>query len=140
MIATCDSSRVLRRFAALFYDLLLLSGVLFVAFVPYTLVRGAEAGGGYDPLATLYLLTIAYLYFVWPWARSGQTLGMMTWKIRIVSLDGSGLDWYRASRRFLMALISVASFGLGYAWAIRDRDCLTWHDRFAGTRLIRTDE
>ena len=36
--------------------------------------------------------------------------------------------------RFVSALV----FGLGYFWAIIDRNGQAWHDRIAGTVVVRT--
>ena len=38
--------------------------------------------------------------------------------------------------RFLFALVSIALCGLGWAWAVLDRDRQFLHDRIAGTRLV----
>jgi uncharacterized RDD family membrane protein YckC len=38
--------------------------------------------------------------------------------------------------RNFAALVSVATLGLGYLWALVDRDRHFLHDRLAGTRLV----
>lgn len=136
---SCDRFKLARRFAAMFYDALLLAGVLFFAFIPFVALFGDLAAQGYNPLSTLYMVAVALLYFGWQWTHGGQTLGMKTWKIRVVSLNGGAVSWRQATLRFFMALVSWAALGLGYIWAIRDPDCLTWHDRVSGTRMERTE-
>ena len=67
---------MLKRLAAVFYDSLLLLSLLFPAtmiLIPFTRV---ESIGSNNIAYNLYLLLIAYLYFVWHWANGGQTLGM----------------------------------------------------------------
>ena len=135
----CDRFKLARRFAAIFYDTLLLAGVLVFAFIPFVALFGDLAKDGYNPLSTLYLVAVALLYFGWQWTHGGQTLGMKTWRIRLVSLEGGPVSGRQAMVRFFVALLSWAAVGIGYIWALRDPDCLTWHDRASGTRMEQTD-
>jgi hypothetical protein len=41
----------------------------------------------------------------------------------------------RAVHRYLLAVLGLAAVGLGFAWALVDRDRLFLHDRLAGTML-----
>lgn len=127
---------LLRRLAAIFYDTLLLFSVLFFAtFLVLPFTRG-EAVSPHHPLYTTYLFLIAFFYFAWPWVRSGQTLGMRAWRIRVQQYDGSGLTWRHALLRFLAAIASWAVLGLGFLWSLIDKDGMTWHDRFSETCLV----
>lgn len=135
----CDRFKLARRFAAMFYDTLLLAAVLFFAFIPFVALFGDLAKQGYNPLSTLYMLAVALLYFGWQWTHGGQTLGMKTWKIRVVTLAGGPVSWREATVRFCVALLSWAALGLGFVWGLRDPDCLTWHDRASGTRVERIE-
>jgi len=80
---------------------------------------------------------VAGLYATASWRRGGQTLGMRPWRLYLRGADGAlpgrGALW----RRFAMGTLSLAAGGLGFWWACIDRDRLTWHDRFSGTRLVR---
>jgi len=86
----------------------------------------------------LYLYAICVLYFTWFWTHGGQTLGLRTWRLRVMAADGcSEVDWRSALLRALAAQLSWLALGLGYLWALWDRDGLTWHDRLSGTRVVR---
>ena len=61
---------------------------------------------------------------------------MKTWRIRVVTRDGGALSVSVALRRYLLALISLGVCGLGFAWALVDKDRQFLHDRLAGTRLV----
>lgn len=63
---------------------------------------------------------------------------MKTWHIRLVMRNGTGVPLRSAIYRYLLSLISFAACGLGFAWALVDRDRQFMHDRLAGTRLIST--
>lgn len=138
---------IARRLGAMFYDGLLLLGVtwavtaleiaLKVAVVGADAVResGQRALGG--PLLQLSLLVVVFLFFGWFWTRSGQTLGMQAWRIRLDSDDGGRISWPQALVRFAGAAVSAACLGAGYWWMLVDRERLTWHDRWSRSRVVR---
>lgn len=130
---------LLRRLAAISYDLLLLIALDFVATAIFLVFTGGVAVESANPFFKLYLLLIAYVYFVWQWTHGGQTLGMRAWKIRVISSDAGPVTWKRAGLRFLLSLLSWAFAGTGYLWALFDPEKYTFHDRFSKTRLIRVD-
>ncbi len=120
------------------YESFLLLGVLSVAFVlPYLLIgmfwNTAVPGG----LLWLHVFIVLLAYFGWLWKRSGQTLAMQTWKIRLVSADGMPLTTRQVLLRYSLAWPSLLLCGVGILWALVDRDRQFLHDRLAGTRLIR---
>lgn len=83
------------------------------------------------------LLVVTIGYFVISWMRGGQTIGMRAWRLKIVDLDDAALSLRSAALRFIVAIISIAAFGLGFIWCLIDRDRRGWHDIAAGTRLVR---
>ena len=126
---------LLRRLAALVYDALLLFTVLFAATVPVLLLTGGQAIRPNSPAFTLYLLAVSYVYLGWCWTRSGQTLGMRAWRMRVRTRGGEPLGWRRSFGRFAAALVSVGAAGIGLLWVAVDRDGLSLHDRLSGTVL-----
>lgn len=130
---------LIRRFAAIFYDLLLLFAVLFSAtaiLMPFT---HGEAISSNNFLYPFYLLAWTYIFFAWQWTHGGQTLGMRAWKIKLTDHSGNIIGWSAASKRFFLALLSWVFAGMGYIWALFDPDNLTFHDRYSGTRLAKID-
>ncbi len=127
-----------RRMAAMAYEAVLLFGLLFVAgYLFVALARDAQSG--LPRLAfQVYLFAVCGAYLLYCWLRTGQTLAMKTWGIRLVARDGAPLPPTRALLRYLLAIPSVLS-GIGLAWALLDREGLFLHDRLAGTRLISVD-
>lgn len=125
-----------RRLAALAYDAVLLSGVLFAATLLLLPFRGGEAFGSRDPLFSAYLLGVGFAFFGWFWTHGGQTLGMRAWKIRLQSADGGKVTWRQAAIRGTFALVSAGLLGLGYVWVWFDSRRRTWHDLASGTRVV----
>ncbi|MGE0486622.1 MAG: RDD family protein [Gammaproteobacteria bacterium] len=125
-----------RRLAALLYDAIAVTTVVyFAAFVP-VFALGESVHGGHNPLFRLYLLAVIFLYFGLSWTR-GRTLGMQAWKIEIVDGAGRRPGWRAVVLRFLAAAVSLGAGGLGYFVALADRERRTWPDRWSGTHLVR---
>lgn len=132
---------LLRRLAAALYDSLLILALLMVATVPFLLVTGGEAVDAQrNPLlewvyrAVLVLLVVGF-YGIF-WTRSGQTLGMASWRLRVLRDDGATLTWGDTLRRLAAALLSWLALGLGWLWLLVDPARRTWHDRLSRTRVV----
>jgi uncharacterized RDD family membrane protein YckC len=124
-----------RRLASLAYESILIFALLFVAgYLFIALARGAEHGVP-RLLFQAYLLAVCGAYFVFCWTRSGQTLAMKTWGLRLQTADGAALTGRRALLRYLLAVPS-AGLGVGFLWALIDRERQFLHDRLAGTRIV----
>ena len=131
------TAALLRRLAAMLYDGLLLFGVIFtgtVVLLPFTNGHAIEPG---NPAYQAYLLGLVGLFYGWCWTHGGQTLGMKAWHIRVQTADGQMLSWEQAGLRLLCALLSWLPLGLGFLWALFDRDKKTWHDRLSNTVVVR---
>jgi len=73
------------------------------------------------------------LYFA---GISGQTLGMRLMGIRLISQRGTAPGPGRGLIRLLALVVSLAPAGLGWLWALFDREHRALHDHLAGTYLI----
>jgi uncharacterized RDD family membrane protein YckC len=87
---------------------------------------------------TLWL--VGGMYFVFSWIKTGQTLAMKTWCIKLESMNGELLSLNRAILRYLLATAGVMLFGAGFLWALFDREGLYLHDRLIGSRLRFIDK
>jgi uncharacterized RDD family membrane protein YckC len=125
-----------RRLLSLLYETLLLAALLLAGMVPIALLTGSWDVTLKRGFTQLYLVGLAGLYFVWQWTHGGQTLAMKTWRIRLVTRGGAAISTGRALRRYAYALLSVAPGGIGFVWALFDRERQFLHDRLAGTRII----
>jgi uncharacterized RDD family membrane protein YckC len=135
------SAGVLRRFGAMFYDtLLLVLAVLPITtaiFLLFTHEAITPSGSGVvERIYQATLLLVIGLFFAVFWTWSGQTVGMLAWRLRVERNDGALLTWRDALLRLAGASVSLAALGLGYFWIWIDRDRLAWHDRWSGTRVV----
>ncbi len=127
------------RLFGLIYESVLLVAILFLSsYLFLSLVRDAQSGWS-RTIFQLFLLCVCGAYFVFCWTRSGQTLPMKTWGLRLVTQTGEGVTPDRALRRYLFAVPGMIS-GASVLWALVDRERQFLHDRLAGTRIVRTEE
>ena len=151
--------RLRRRMACFVYEGVLLFGVLMVAGLFYGIVtRQTHALIGTAGLRAAMFAVLA-VYFVYFWSRTGQTLAMQTWHIRLVTREGQRVRPLRALCRYLLAwiwflptLAAMSFSGLKGGWpttgalvaGVAVYASLSWlhpqrqfwHDAACGTRLI----
>ncbi len=128
-----------RRLGAILYDSLSLCAIYFFFTLLLLPLRGGQAFSPGDSLYSAMLFAIGCLFFAAFWRRGGQTLGMKSWHIRLVTDNGHPIGWGQALLRCITALLSWACLGAGFWTCLFDRERRTWHDRISGTHLIRTD-
>lgn len=125
-----------RRLASAFYELLLLTALILVATFPFVGLTGGKITTGSRIALQIYLFLLCGAYFVWLWHRSGQTLPMKTWAIRLEAATGGLASCPRLWARYALAVLGTCLAGIGFWWALVDRDRQFLHDRLTGTRLI----
>jgi uncharacterized RDD family membrane protein YckC len=128
-----------RRLLSLLYESLVLTAVLFAGALPAVILTRTWDHTFARAVLQIWLLGLCGLYYVWQWVSVGQTLPMKTWRLQVVTRDGSALTAARATARYALALASIVLLGLGFLWALIDRDRQFLHDRLAGTRIVTTD-
>jgi uncharacterized RDD family membrane protein YckC len=122
--------------ASCVYELLLLVALAFVAIMPFLAVLGDSTQGWRRHALQAWIVFVYGAYFVTFWTRGGQTLPMKTWRLRVVRRDGAGVGVARAIHRYVIAVLGTAAAGLGFLWALVDRDGQFLHDRLAGTAIV----
>ena len=162
------------RLIALMYDSLLLLALVFVInvitiaiFTPSAASTGNQAvllsSGIRQGLMFPLSLAAIFCFYGYCWTRSGQTLGMQTWRLEVRDGDGQRLTWGRSLQRFSAAsalplLCSTASWMLhphdlraltisvfaglaaNYLWALLPLSFgagRSFHDQLSATDVLR---
>jgi hypothetical protein len=86
-----------------------------------------------DSAIFLFLL----IYHVGFWAWKGTTVGGIICQLRLVRVDGAPLRLVDALVRGLSAIFSLLVLGIGALWILRDPERQAWHDKIAGTYVVR---
>jgi uncharacterized RDD family membrane protein YckC len=84
-----------------------------------------------------YHLAILALYAAVMWKLRGSTIGGIVFDLKVVRLDGRAMDWETAIVRALACFLSLAVAGLGFIWIAIDDAHQAWHDKIAGTVVVR---
>jgi uncharacterized RDD family membrane protein YckC len=86
--------------------------------------------------AHLQLVVLA-AYGAVMWKVRGSTVGGIVFDLHVVRLDGREVDWETAIIRALSCFLSLAVAGLGFIWIAFDGNHQAWHDKIAGTVVVR---
>lgn len=97
-----------RRLMSLAYESLLLFGVTFAGMFCYMLVVRPANQAHFQGLTLVYFqlyMAIVYgAYFVYCWRKSGQTLAMKTWGLKLVDAStGKKISWMQGVVRTICA-------------------------------------
>ena len=149
------------RLVAMIYDAVLVFGIGFVAVLAVLLLTGAPGAQAQRLLLQAMLLIAIGAYFSWCWSRSGQTLALKTWNLRVIDTSGRHPSLARAIARYILAYTlalpgmayialvqpsgagALCALALGFVGmlmpALFDRQSRLLHDRCSGTLLARAD-
>ena len=141
-----DAAGLARRLAALFYDSLLMLAAGWGVTALYIMTRVALVGeqtirdnqeiAASGPLLQLLLAATILGFCCTFWLRSGQTLGMQSWRLRLERVDAKPLILRDCLLRCAAATLSFAFFGCGYWWALIDKEKRSWHDILSRTHVV----
>lgn len=116
----------LDRLAALGID------VILIAVIASWMVSARQT---FDDEPYFPMLFFAYSVLFWAW--QGTTLGGIVCNLRLARVDGKPIAFVDAVVRGLGGVLSVASLGIGFLWILRDPQQQSWHDKIAGTIVVK---
>ena len=143
-----QTAPVWRRFAAISYDSLLVIALVFLAgfvnlgiqmaiFGEAELRSMIESGHSLDgPPFYLVLVILIYGFFGFFWTRSGQTLGMQAWRLRILDNNQQLISPKQSIVRFVVAVPALLLVGMGIFWVRFDRKSRSWQDIASATITV----
>lgn len=115
-----------RRSFADFFDGIFLA----IAYAVVTAISGA--------LILIVVLLVFLAYMIGFKVYGGATPGYRILGLRIVSINGTEITVKQALVRVLSSIFSGLAFGLGFIWIAIDENKQAWHDKAAGTYVIRS--
>lgn len=80
---------------------------------------------------------VGLVYFVGFWSRKSRTPGKMALGVKIVDGEGQPIKLGRSVLRYFGYFVSSVPLGLGFLWIVWDGRKQGWHDKIAGTYVIK---
>ena len=137
------------RFLASMVDGMIVGAIYFVLMIPVLIVGVMTAAGGGRQNSGAVISGLGLVFQLIDWAATvgyyiyftakGQTLGKKALKIRVVRVENGDAPGYTKAflREVVGKTVSAMVFGLGYLWMLWDRKKQTWHDKIAGTVVVK---
>jgi uncharacterized RDD family membrane protein YckC len=82
-----------------------------------------------------FLLLLGYHIGFWAW--KGTTLGGIICNLRVIRTHGVELRPVDALVRGLASVFSIVALGIGCLWMLQDPERQMWHDKIAGTLVVK---
>ncbi|ASM48998.1 hypothetical protein PESP_a0798 [Pseudoalteromonas espejiana DSM 9414] len=117
-----------RRFASLVYDTLaivafaMLTVVLYLFAVQGLIILDVISLNGAEDVSALIqdslllssvrsalLVIVTLVFFGYFWTKSGQTIGMRAWRLKVQTLEGNLISWPQSLVRSLCALLGLGN-------------------------------
>lgn len=138
-MSTEPTAGFMRRFIALIYDSLIVVAILILASAiglgVAALIYSSEAiSDGQvlveNPFLFAWLIFCWFYYYFYCWIKTGQTLAMKAWRIKLVTNSGEELQLWQGLVRFFAGLfgLSIITTLLPQKWAL--------HEHLSQTRVI----
>jgi uncharacterized RDD family membrane protein YckC len=113
----------------------ILAGIIDdIIFIPFELIRQKSFPHNWNVILAGYILIGIYCIFFW--MRYSATPGMMLLRIKLIAKEGSHFTIGRAILRYIGLQISSFTI-IGGLWMLWDKHKQMWHDKFAGTYVIK---
>ena len=129
-----------RRLLALFYDLLLIAGILLSFTLLIVIINGGAISsflGGNLMLLSYFLISFIFYIYFW-YFNDGQTLGMQAWKIKLVADDNQAISIKSMLQRLVLGLLFGSIAGLNFFVILFRSDKRSLNDIFSKTKIVRS--
>ena len=138
-MTSAPTAGFLRRLLALIYDALIVAAILILASAIGVGIAAAIYGGDAvteggvlveNPFLFAWIIFCWFYYYFYCWTKTGQTLAMKTWRLKVVTTSGNEIQLWQALVRFFAGLggLSIITTILPQHWAL--------HDQLSQTRVI----
>ncbi|MCY4266190.1 MAG: RDD family protein [Gammaproteobacteria bacterium] len=135
-----------RRLLALLYDSFLVAAIWMLLGFLIQLLLGVDSNQVVDGkvqtdsvrdyLLFVIMLGSSFTFYAYFWMQSGQTLGMIAWRLKVVNCNNELLTIDQALKRYFLAWPAMLLAGSGYLWLYFDTDSDALHDRLSGTKVV----
>ncbi len=130
------------RALAMIIDIAIVSMVALIAvfaglFIVYGFDFGAYGSGDITMPLYMVLFLLSSTYFVFLHGYGGKTAGKALLGIKLINNEGEGVGLWQAFLRWMGYYVSAGFLFAGFLWFLVDSECQTWHDKIAGTYVVK---
>ncbi len=127
----------LRLCGYLLYEILVNFAVFLIGFwLPHVLLQAADIWRASPKMMWVHCFFLFSFYFTFFWTKSGQTLAMKTWKLRLIdSQTRRPPRLMQALLRSFLVWVSLLSI-IGFLWFLVDKKRRPLHDLLCTTETI----
>jgi len=115
-------------------------GAIIIAVIPDSNSDAEEVAEPWDTIATVVVLALPAFWFVYQWICNalGVSIGKKLLSLSIqLRVSAARPSLWLGLLRTVGQVIGSVPLGLGFWAALWDSDNAAWHDRMAGTRVVR---
>ena len=110
---------------------LIIDGVI-LGLITALLFAGARNAGGFLG----FVIGVIYQWYFLT-QQNGQTPGKRIMGICVIKVNGAPLQAADVIVRYIGYYVNSIVFGIGWIWALFDKDKQGWHDKLAGTYVVK---
>lgn len=122
--------------ACLIYEALTVIALGLTFSALFLWLFGDATHGFKRALLQLFLWSAIGVYFIRCWLKTGQTLAMQAWQLKLVNQELHLVTLNIAVLRYALATVSLMLLGMGFLWALFDKDRLFLHDRLLDSSIV----
>ncbi|WP_044618680.1 RDD family protein [Gynuella sunshinyii] len=126
--------------AAIFYDLIVVCGILMITgFIIIPIYHGLtheDSVPAGNWLFRIILYLVVFGYYAFSWLRGGQTIGMKSWKLRLVSDTHKPMTLPKLFIRFVGGQLSFSIALIGYLMLLIGPRHRMLHDLISGSHIV----
>lgn len=130
------------RAAACLLDGLLIAAAAAIFVAGFAALRSSLSADsaleiGSETAAAVFFVLLCFYWLLFLYF-AGRTPGMEWLQLEIAALDGEAPTDSQRLMRVLGTIVSTATFGIGFAWALVDERKLTFHDIMSKTMIVES--
>lgn len=133
----------LKLFASLLYEVMTIIALALLSVAVYVAVVGDATN---DPIKRLVLQVFIWgflgAYYVVSWVKSGQSLAMRSWKLKVVPIaslqerNAATMTYSTATLRYVYATFSLLLFGVGFFYCLIRPNRQFLHDDLLKLKIV----
>jgi len=130
-----QNAKLYKRLLSCIYETLICIAIAMLVTLVFIAIFGDATIGIKRTVLQLILWLSIGVYFVQSWVKTGQTVAMRAWRLKLVQRHQEALTLQQAALRYVLSTLLMLT-GISIVWALFDQEGFFLHDRLLGTRIV----